>query len=73
MILTRKIAMMRRMMKRQKNMMEKTTSKQTYEETQLAESIFELGILFASEEFEDGKPRSSLLVYFSGVLGLSDD
>ena len=54
-------------------MMEKTTSKQTYEETQLAESMFELGILFASEEFEDGKPRSSLLVYFSGVLGLSDD
>jgi hypothetical protein len=30
--------------------------------------MFELSIHFASEEFEDGQPRSSLLVYFSGVL-----
>jgi hypothetical protein len=35
--------------------------------------MFELSIHFASEEFEDGQSRSSLLVYFSGVLGLSDD
>jgi hypothetical protein len=43
------------------------------EEIELAELMFELSIAFASEEFEDGQPRSSLLVYFSGVLGLSDD
>ena len=42
-------------------------------ETELTELMFELSILFASDEFEDGQPRSSLLVYFSGVLELSDD
>jgi hypothetical protein len=42
-------------------------------EIELTELMFELSIHFASEEFEDGQPRSSLLVYFSGVLGLSDD
>ena len=38
--------MMKRMMKRQKNMMKKTTSKHNYEETQLVESMFELGTIF---------------------------
>ncbi len=35
--------------------------------------MFELSIHFASEEIDDGQPRSSLLVYFSDVLGMSDD
>jgi hypothetical protein len=42
-------------------------------EIELTELMFELSIHFASKEFEDGQPKSSLLVYFSGVLGLSDD
>jgi hypothetical protein len=39
----------------------------------LAELVFWLSIFFATEEFIDGDPGSSLLVYFSGVLGIRED
>ena len=35
----------------------------------LAELVFQLMTSFCFEEFEDGQPGSSLLVYFSGILG----
>ncbi|KAJ9633674.1 hypothetical protein H2199_009286 [Coniosporium tulheliwenetii] len=38
----------------------------------LSELVFRLSVRFATEEFTDGQPRSSLLVYFSGVLGFSE-
>lgn len=45
-----------------------------YDETdRLAELILDMSIWFATEEFTDGQPSSSLLVYFSGILGLSED
>jgi len=34
--------------------------------------VFRLSLYFATEEFTDGQPGSSL-VYFSGILGFSDD
>lgn len=40
---------------------------------ELLELVFQLSITFSTEEFVDGQPSSSLLVYFSGVLGLSAD
>jgi hypothetical protein len=39
----------------------------------LAELVLELSAFFAMEEFSDGQPASSLLVYFSGILGMSRD
>ncbi|KAJ9655925.1 hypothetical protein H2201_008698 [Coniosporium apollinis] len=39
----------------------------------ISELVLRLSISFATEGFVDGQPQSSLLVYFSGVLGLSDD
>jgi hypothetical protein len=39
----------------------------------LAELVFRLSIFFATEEFIDGDPGSSLLVYSSGVLGIRED
>lgn len=36
---------------------------------ELAELMFQLSILFASEEFKGGQPKSSLLVYFRVFLG----
>ena len=39
----------------------------------LAELIFRLGVFLATEPFTDGQPSSSLLVYFSGVLGCTED
>jgi hypothetical protein len=39
----------------------------------LSELTFRLFILFSAEEFIDGQPHSSLLVYFSGILGLRDE
>jgi hypothetical protein len=36
---------------------------------ELLELVFQLSITFSTEEFVDGQPSSSLLVYFSGVLG----
>jgi hypothetical protein len=39
----------------------------------LAELVFRLSVYFAAEEFTDGQPSSSLLVYFSGVLGVPSD
>ncbi|KAL6242175.1 hypothetical protein RBB50_010723 [Rhinocladiella similis] len=40
---------------------------------QVTEQVLELGVFLAMEEFTDGQPASSLLVYFSGLLGLSRD
>uniref|UniRef100_A0A093VY56 Uncharacterized protein n=2 Tax=Talaromyces marneffei PM1 TaxID=1077442 RepID=A0A093VY56_TALMA len=37
------------------------------------EKLFQLNIIFLIEEFTDGQPSSSLLVYFSGILGFSPD
>jgi hypothetical protein len=37
---------------------------------ELLELLFELCIAFITEEFRDGQPSSSLLVYYSGVLAL---
>lgn len=37
----------------------------------LLELLFQLSIAFMTEEFADGQPSSSMLVYYSGVLGLS--
>jgi hypothetical protein len=39
----------------------------------LAELVFRLSIFFTREEFIDGDPGSSLLVYFSGALGIRED
>lgn len=39
----------------------------------LAEIVFRLSIFFITEEFTDGQPSSSLLVYYSGVLGCTED
>jgi hypothetical protein len=39
----------------------------------LTELILQLSIWFATEEFTDGQPASSLLVYYSGLLGFSGD
>jgi Orsellinic acid/F9775 biosynthesis cluster protein D len=39
----------------------------------ISELVFRLSISFATEEFIDGQPHSSLLVYFSGILGLLPD
>jgi hypothetical protein len=40
---------------------------------QLLELLFQLSINFSTEQFTDGQPSSTLLVYFSGVLGFSSD
>jgi hypothetical protein len=40
---------------------------------QLLELLFQLSITFSTEQFTDGQPSSTLLVYFSGVLGFSSD
>ncbi|QGA19823.1 hypothetical protein EYB26_007518 [Talaromyces marneffei] len=37
------------------------------------EKLFQLNIIFLTDEFTDGQPSSSLLVYFSGILGFSPD
>jgi hypothetical protein len=39
----------------------------------LAELVFQLMTSFCLEEFKDGQPSSSLLVYFSGILGFTLD
>ncbi len=39
----------------------------------LAELVFRLSIFFITEEFTDGQPSSSLFVYYSGVLGCTED
>ncbi|PVH90818.1 hypothetical protein DM02DRAFT_664634 [Periconia macrospinosa] len=38
--------------------------------TELLQILFELCIAFMTEEFRDGQPSSSILVYYSGVLAL---
>jgi hypothetical protein len=40
---------------------------------ELLELVFQLSIMFSIQEFVDGHPHSSLLVYFSGILGFSVD
>ncbi|KAH8591171.1 hypothetical protein B0O99DRAFT_719407, partial [Bisporella sp. PMI_857] len=45
----------------------------TAEVDKLAELVFRLSIFFVTEEFADGQPSSSLLVYYSGVLGCTED
>lgn len=40
---------------------------------ELLELVFQLSITFSTEEFVDSQPSSSLLVYFSGILGFSLD
>jgi hypothetical protein len=40
---------------------------------EVLEMLFQLCVLFITEEFNDGQPQSSAVVYFSGVLGLSSD
>jgi hypothetical protein len=40
---------------------------------QLTELVLELSAFFAMEEYADGRPASTLLVYFSGILGMSSD
>ncbi|QGA19815.1 hypothetical protein EYB26_007510 [Talaromyces marneffei] len=37
------------------------------------EKLFQLNIIFLTDEFTDGQPLSSLLVYFSRILGFSPD
>lgn len=45
-----------------------------YEDTDLlAELVFRLSVYFVTEEFTDDQSSSSLLMYFSGVLGVSSD
>lgn len=39
----------------------------------LAELVLKLSTFFAMEEFSDDRPTSSLLVYFSGILGMAKD
>jgi TATA-binding protein-associated factor Taf7 len=39
----------------------------------LLELVFQLSVTFSTEEFMDSQPSSSLLVYFSRVLGFSPD
>ncbi|KAJ9634892.1 hypothetical protein H2199_008756 [Coniosporium tulheliwenetii] len=50
-----------------------TTSFTAVENDQWAELIFGLSISFITEEFTDGQPSSSVLVYYSGILGFTDD
>jgi hypothetical protein len=37
------------------------------------EMLFKLCVLFITQTFADGRPQSSILVYFSGVLGISHE
>jgi hypothetical protein len=45
----------------------------TPEVDKLAELAFRLSIFFITEVFTDGQPSSSLLVYYSGVLGCTEN
>jgi hypothetical protein len=40
---------------------------------QLLELLFQLSVTFSTEQFLDGEPSSSILVFFSGILGFSSD
>ncbi|MCJ1360905.1 MAG: hypothetical protein MMC33_010915 [Icmadophila ericetorum] len=40
---------------------------------ELLELVFQLSITFSTEEFLDGQPSSTLLVFISGILGFSPD
>jgi hypothetical protein len=39
----------------------------------LLEMLFKLCVLFITQTFADGQPQSSILVYFSGILGISSN
>lgn len=41
--------------------------------SELLEFLFELNIMFITDEFTNGQPYSNLLVYFGGILGFSAD
>lgn len=40
---------------------------------QLAEMLFKFCVLMITQQFKDGQPQSTVLVYFSGVLGISSN
>ena len=40
---------------------------------ELRELVFQLSVTFSTASFTEGQPSSSLLVYFSGILGFSAD
>jgi hypothetical protein len=40
---------------------------------QLLELLFQLSITFSTEQFTNGESSSSVLVFFSGILGFSSD
>jgi hypothetical protein len=40
---------------------------------QLLELLFQLSVTFSTEQFMDGEPSSSMLVFFSGILGFTSD
>lgn len=42
-------------------------------ETRLMDLVLQLAYFFATEEYEDGTSSSTLLIYFTGVLGISMD
>lgn len=48
------------------------TMKGTVEST-LEDLVLQFGYFQATEEYEDGKPSSTLLIYFTGILGISPD
>jgi hypothetical protein len=52
---------------------EETTIAEDLSMNQLLELIFQLSMTFSTQRFIDGQAASSLLVYFSGVLGFSVD
>jgi hypothetical protein len=39
----------------------------------LEDPLFRFVKFLSTEEYEDGKPSSTLLIYFSGILGISQD
>jgi hypothetical protein len=40
---------------------------------ELGELVLQLSVTFSTASFTEGQPSSSLLVYFSGILGFSAD
>jgi hypothetical protein len=58
---------------REENEEECSSGTNTPEVDKLAELVFRLSMFCCTEVFTDGQPSSSLLVYYSGVLGCTDD
>ena len=59
--------------RRQLRAKSKSIPNATFKVDKLAELAFRLAIFFITEGFTDGQPISSLLIYYSGVLGFSND